>query len=242
MRQQERDKSAFLAQTIIEILTKGAVPAIRRRNKRANLPKWLAVPEADDGDRDAGNQAVAREAEGEICDASVHDRHMVVVGTQSISHTIEIQVRVVEVVAVLPSLLKREILQVALSQEVLLPRRASIGQFLLFSDLLTITICALLNHNELLICALLLDLLLRLVVLGAYPHGVHRAEQGAVKVGFVGVNIAVETGVDEPLDQVKSLVESWRELVLNGVVEVVAEDKVIAANVFLEGEVEGERV
>jgi len=31
-----------------------------------DLPEWLAVPEADDGDGDAGDEAVAREAEGEV--------------------------------------------------------------------------------------------------------------------------------------------------------------------------------
>lgn len=31
------------------------------------LPERLAVPETDDGDRDAGDEAVAGEAKGEVC-------------------------------------------------------------------------------------------------------------------------------------------------------------------------------
>jgi hypothetical protein len=66
MRQQERDESAFLAQTVIEILLGSSQERVRKQKQRADLPKWLAIPEADNGDRDARNQAVAREAKGEV--------------------------------------------------------------------------------------------------------------------------------------------------------------------------------
>lgn len=39
---------------------------VARREQRVNLPKRLAIPEADDGNCDAGDQAVARKAEREI--------------------------------------------------------------------------------------------------------------------------------------------------------------------------------
>lgn len=39
---------------------------VAQRERRADLPKRLAVPEADDGDRDAGDQAVAGKTEGEV--------------------------------------------------------------------------------------------------------------------------------------------------------------------------------
>jgi len=65
MRQQERDKSAFLAQTVIEILIEISLEAAREK-KREDIPKWLAIPEADNRNCDAGDQAVAREAESEV--------------------------------------------------------------------------------------------------------------------------------------------------------------------------------
>jgi hypothetical protein len=48
------------------------LPSFQRMGGSKNqkdLPEWLAVPEADDGDCNAGDEAVAWEAEGEVCDS-----------------------------------------------------------------------------------------------------------------------------------------------------------------------------
>jgi hypothetical protein len=78
MRQQEtgENQPSLHKQRVkhIEILEDGGpvgggdflVPRIVPRG--AHLPKWLTVPEADNRDRDAGNETVAGEAEGEVCD------------------------------------------------------------------------------------------------------------------------------------------------------------------------------
>ena len=124
----------------------------------------------------------------------------------------------------------------------LLPRRARLRQLLLLPHSPPVPIRPFLVNNQLLVRALLLNPLLRPIVLRPNPQRVHRAQQRAVQVGLVGVDIAVEPGVDEPLDEVESLVETGGQFVFDRVVEVVAEDEVVAADVVLGGEVEGQRV
>lgn len=59
---------------------------------------------------------------------------------------------------------------------------------------------------------------------------------------FVRVDISVQAGVDEPLDEVEGLVETGRQFVADRVVEVVSQHEVVAVDVFFGREAEGERV
>ena len=124
----------------------------------------------------------------------------------------------------------------------LLPRRTRIRHLRRLPYILAIPISALLINHQLLVRTLFLDLLLRLVVLRSDPQSIHRAQQRTVQIRLVGVDIPVKTRVDEPFDKVESLVEARRQLVFDRVVEVVAEDEVVAADVVLRGEVEGQGV
>lgn len=59
---------------------------------------------------------------------------------------------------------------------------------------------------------------------------VPRHQARAVEVGFVGVGVAVDGGVERPFDDAQRGVEARRQAVADWAVEVVAEEEVVAVD------------
>lgn len=69
---------------------------------------------------------------------------------------------------------------------------------------------------------------------GADPELIPRLQRGGVEVGFVGVGVAVDARVDGPLDEAEGGAEARGQVVADWVVEVVAEDDVVAVHWLFE--------
>lgn len=154
---------------------------------------------------------------------------------------VEVQIRVEEIALVLPPLLEREVLAVRLGEEELLPRGGRRRHALFLAHLLAAARCALGVHHRLAFFHLFCAGFPRLGLLANAQH-VDTREQSTVQVGLVAVHVAVQPGVDPPLDDAEGLVEQRGQPVADGVLEVVAEDEFVACDVLLGHEGEGDGV
>jgi hypothetical protein len=155
---------------------------------------------------------------------------------------VEVEVRVEEVALVLAAGLEGKVRAVRLGEEELLALGRRSGDVLLLADLGARPVGALGVHDG---AAVLGRSRVRVglrVALFADPQHVDAAQQRAVQVGLIAVDVAVEARIDPPLDDTEGLVEERRQAVADRVLEVVAEDELVAADVVLGRERERDRV
>jgi hypothetical protein len=155
---------------------------------------------------------------------------------------VEVEVRVEEVALVLAAGLEGKVGAVRLGEEELLALGRCSGDVLLLADLGARPVGTLGVHDG---AAVLGRSRVRVglrVALLADPQHVDAAQKWAVQVGLIAVDVAVEARVDPPLDDAEGLVEERRQAVADRVLEVVAEDELVAADVVLGREREGDRV
>ena len=76
----------------------------------------------------------------------------------------------------------------------------------------------------------------------AYSKNVEAAEGGAVEVGFIGVRVAFESGIDDPFHELEGFSKAWRQTVANRLVKVVAKEKVVSRDTSLWNDIKRYRV
>jgi hypothetical protein len=74
------------------------------------------------------------------------------------------------------------------------------------------------------------------------PKLVPRRDSRTIQIRLVCVRVAVEGGIDRPLDETEGGVEAWRESVADGAVKVVTENEVVSVDGLFEGDGEGDGV
>lgn len=132
-----------------------------------------------------------------------------------------------------------------LCEKVFLARCACGGEVEVVSYGFAVAVRALLVYDRvtaLFYIALCLGLAFLASPLAAYPQHVNRRKQRAVQIWFVGLYIAVQTRINPPLYYTKRLVEERGQAIADRVVEVVAEDELVAADVLFGSEGEGDGV
>lgn len=194
-----------------------------------NVPKRLPIPVPDDADIGQAIPDLQREL-------------------------VEVQIRVEEIALVLPPGLEDKVLAVRLGEEVLLSLRRAGRNVVLLPDVLAAALCTLRVHDRLAFFPRGHVLVPRVCgpcvcgrgrgvfLLLADAQHVDAGQKRAVQVGLVAVHVAFETRVDPPLDDAEGFVEQRRQAVADGVLEVVAEDELVARNVGLGHEGEGDGV
>lgn len=112
-----------------------------------------------------------------------------------------------------------------LIEEVFLALTCHGGYGLLFSHLHAIAFGAFVVYHCFFL-ALFVDFLLEgFLIFTSYSQDIDAAEERAVEVWLVSLNVTVKAGVYPPLYNAKCLVEERREAVANGVVEVIAKNE-----------------
>ena len=170
-------------------------------------------------------------------------------------HTIEVQIGIEEITPISPALLPRPSLPILLAQEELLPRRIPIRNALLPPMRQALPITPLFKHQPRVFRLVIPHKLhihlstptRTLIPSFALPlrpnmQQIHTTRRGAIHVRFISIGVPIKAWIDSPLDDLQGGAEARGQAVADRVVEVVAEDEVVAVHGLLRREAERDAV